>query len=123
VLGGESNASEIFLQRSQRTENLCYPFIRALKERSPRSAACNLARYVPAHDEFRTVAHQYRITASPQGANFANVVQVHNSRAMDAHETVRIELFRGVVSAVFALSCPWAYPIDTQRSSNRPELR
>jgi hypothetical protein len=23
----------------------------------------------------------------------------------------------------FALSCPWAYPIDTQRSSNRPQLR
>src|ERR1700693_1912709 len=47
-----------------------------------------------AHSEFRTVAHQHRIIATPPGANFANVVQVHDSRAMNAHETVRIEFFR-----------------------------
>src|SRR5580692_3164790 len=47
-----------------------------------------------AHSEFRTVAHQHRIIATPQGTNLANVVQVYNSRAMDAHETVWIEVFR-----------------------------
>src|SRR5580692_1329552 len=47
-----------------------------------------------AHSEFRTVAHQHRIIATPQGTNFANVVQVYNSRAMNAHETVWIECFR-----------------------------
>src|ERR1700685_1276463 len=46
-----------------------------------------------AHSEFRTVAQQHRIITTPQGANFANVVQAHNSRSMDTHETVRVEAF------------------------------
>src|SRR5580700_4585984 len=46
-----------------------------------------------AHSKFRTVAHQHRIISTPQGANFANVIQVHNARAMDAYETGRVEAF------------------------------
>src|ERR1700719_783277 len=46
AIEGSSNASETFLRQSQRRRNLFHPFVRALNECSPPSAACRLARYV-----------------------------------------------------------------------------
>ena len=46
AIGGGSTASKIYLRQSQRRRNLFHPFVRALNERSPPSAACRLARYV-----------------------------------------------------------------------------
>ena len=46
-----------------------------------------------AHGEFRTIAHQHRVIAAPQGLNFAHIIQIDNSRAMDANKAVRVEAF------------------------------
>src|SRR5271169_6665552 len=46
AVGGGSNASKIFLRQSQRRRKLLHPFVRALNECSPPSAACRLARNV-----------------------------------------------------------------------------